>query len=755
MKYGMIKISTSTDFQSLLSNNLADKEKDLKFKIKVREQNLNELEISNRANKFFDHQLKAFDTINMERERKISSSITTSQGEFFSAYDIYVEIIKIYNSGDMDSNGRYTSSHSNGSFKRTSRPLLDLTSEKISTNKRRKSLRNQVRKNYSSDKTLNQELFEHEGLSNDEDWKLPDPKQAKFLQIPEKTNTTSSKDSIRFWKSLTKDYMSLYKYYETYLKDYLIAIYKYEGDKPWLNKNEFKSNGISIIHHFDTEPNFEIKEENDNIIETVDKCKKCNKTKKLYQCSYCQEFYHKTCIPLLIGKFGRLCDNCFLGNFEYGFQELEENITIHEFKEKFSNDTSKTISTKKDVLQLEKQFWNTVYGDKLFKCFYGADIHNDTKGYISGFENQKNKNLRDSFLNLMNLPNDKNTLLPLINDISGISLPWCYFGSKFSVFGIHQEDHFAYSINYQFAGDYKIWYCIKIEDSDKFHQYISRKYPDFIRRQKDILHQLTTTISPYDKDIHKSMGITFYKAVQHPGEYIITFPKCWHFGFNSGINHNEAVNFILPNWIPFAIEADKVYKRDKRKNVFDIYKLIEKNIILNNDTAYSEAFFNHTKLLSKELNRVEEIIKREIMSVNYKSDMIDLTTFNKSFMTNELSCDCCKKICSFSMVLVFTDLELYHQRKNLSLKDILINSNKLNGKDSNNDVENLNNFIESNVDQTFVEKKIRVFCTTCYIEEYKNISNNLQTQSYYLKDVFSLNKMFKRDPKYFFPIDFI
>lgn len=751
MKYGMLKITTPPNFQKLLRNNLANKQDDLKFKIRVREQNLNELELYNRSNKFFEHQLKAFNSIIVEEEVNIPKSVVTLDGKEFTPYDIYVEILKAYNSEDIDSEGRYVNRLPKKKKKSAQHKANNIKGNFTSAKRRKSSRLNEKLKQTPDDDKNTLET------SSKDEWEIPDPKNALFLQNPNKKHTSLSSDSVKFWKSLSEDYETLYEFYADYLRHYMMAIFKYDGVKPWSAKRNFKSNGISIIHHMPTEGYGSLKEEeteDGDLDDSSELCRKCSKNKKLYQCSYCQELYHKSCIPTLVGRFGKLCDNCLLGNFEYGFEELQDTITIGEFRKKYANKKKQSIKDSNSLLKAEKQFWEIVYGDRLVKSYYGADIHNDQKDYISGFENQSSDEISKSFLNLMNLPNDKNTLLPLLNGITGISLPWCYFGSEFSLFGIHLEDHFTYSINYQFVGDSKIWYSIKIEDSDRFREYIASKYPDFLNRQKDILHQLTATISPYDKHLHETMGVTFYKAVQNPGDYIITFPKCWHFGFNLGFNHNEAVNFILPNWIPFAIEADKVYKKDGRKFVFDIYKLIQKNIAVNMNFLYSNIFFEHVDAIIKELNISVEIILRETLMRDYENLELDLSDFADSFMINEISCDLCKKICSFSMVLTFNDTELYDSRFLLGLKQILINSKKLNSSQDNEDYENLNNMIASDSNDADKQKKIGLYCTACYNEHHKEIKNYLLTQVYYLKDSLNSSHIFRKDEHFHFPIGF-
>ena len=72
--------------------------------------------------------------------------------------------------------------------------------------------------------------------------------------------------------------------------------------------------------------------------------------------------------------------------------------------------------------------------------------------------------------------------------------------------------------------------------------YIKNKYYALLLKQPDLVHYLTVFIDPLEL---MRNGIEVYKAVQNPGEIIITLPEGYHSGFNSGFNIAEAVNFCV------------------------------------------------------------------------------------------------------------------------------------------------------------------------------------------------------------------
>ena len=80
-----------------------------------------------------------------------------------------------------------------------------------------------------------------------------------------------------------------------------------------------------------------------------------------------------------------------------------------------------------------------------------------------------------------------------------------------------------------------------------------------------------TQLSP---SILKSAGVPVYRCVQNAGEFVITFPRAYHAGFNCGFNCAEAVNVAPVDWFPLGQIAVELYREQGRKTTISHDKLL-------------------------------------------------------------------------------------------------------------------------------------------------------------------------------------
>lgn len=215
------------------------------------------------------------------------------------------------------------------------------------------------------------------------------------------------------------------------------------------------------------------------------------------------------------------------------------------------------------VEDLEVDFWKTVEdSEESVEVLYGADIETSSTG--SGFPTTGK--FANHCWNLNNLPREPSSLLRLIPDnIPGVLVPWLYVGMRFSAFCWHVEDHLFYSINYLHMGCSKKWYGVASSDADKFEAILREDLlKEQFARQPDLLCHLTTMVSP---EKLRARGLRVCEVLQEKGEFVVTFPRAYHAGFNTGVNIAEAVNFAPGDWLRFATMADEHYALHRKSPV--------------------------------------------------------------------------------------------------------------------------------------------------------------------------------------------
>ncbi|KAH9833659.1 PLU-1-like protein-domain-containing protein [Rhodofomes roseus] len=405
-------------------------------------------------------------------------------------------------------------------------------------------------------------------------------------------------------------------------------------------------------------------------------CLKKDRGEEMLLCDGCDCGFHMFCLdpPLnTIPKGQWFCHTCLMGTGgDFGFDEGEEHSLAsfqardREFRRlwfkshrpasqlesdgdvkmtKKPDPNDPTVNVLDDVVvtetDVENEFWRLVQSQQeTVEVEYGADVHSTTHG--SGMPTLETHPLdpysKDPW-NLNNIPILSDSLLRYIkSDISGMTVPWTYVGMVFSTFCWHNEDHYTYSINYMHWGETKTWYSIPGDDAEKFEAAIRREAPDLFEVQPDLLFQLVTLMNPSRL---KETGVDVYSCNQRAGEFVITFPKAYHAGFNHGFNFNEAVNFALSDWLPFGLDCVKRYQEHRKLAVFSHDELLI-TITQQNHSIQTALWLNDS---------LQEMMVRE-MRIRDKARSLQMGEVLEGMDRAEDQCQCtkCKVFCYLSQI---------------------------------------------------------------------------------------------------------
>ncbi|XP_023659863.1 lysine (K)-specific demethylase 5Ba isoform X2 [Paramormyrops kingsleyae] len=380
---------------------------------------------------------------------------------------------------------------------------------------------------------------------------------------------------------------------------------------------------------------------------------------RLLLCDGCDDSYHTFClIPPLhdVPKGDWRCPKCLAQECSkpqeaFGFEQACRDYTLRAFgdmADSFKSDYFNMPVHMVPTELVEKEFWrlvSTIEEDVTVE--YGADIA--SKEFGSGFPIRNGKfklapedeDYLNSGWNLNNMPvMDPSVLTHVTADICGMKLPWLYVGMCFSSFCWHIEDHWSYSINYLHWGEPKTWYGAPGYAAEQLEEVMKKLAPELFESQPDLLHQLVTIMNP---NILMAYGVPIYRTNQCAGEFVITFPRAYHSGFNQGFNFAEAVNFCTVDWMPLGRQCVDHYRMLRRYCVFSHDEMICKMACKADtlDVVLASAVQKDMAIMIREERKLRENI-RKMGVVNSHPAQYDLLP------DEERQCARCRTTCYLS-----------------------------------------------------------------------------------------------------------
>ncbi|CAA7269425.1 unnamed protein product [Cyclocybe aegerita] len=188
---------------------------------------------------------------------------------------------------------------------------------------------------------------------------------------------------------------------------------------------------------------------------------------------------------------------------------------------------------------LERHYWRNCGLGK--PAWYGAD----TQGSL--FTNETRS------WNVAHLKSALTRLLPSSSQgLPGVNTPYLYFGMWRATFAWHVEDMDLFSINYIHFGAPKFWYAVPQGRANALEQIMRGYFPKDTSQCPQFLRHKSFLASPslLAKDSCRPNHM-----VQQAGEFVITYPRGYHAGFNLGFNCAESVNFALDSWLELGRKA--------------------------------------------------------------------------------------------------------------------------------------------------------------------------------------------------------
>ncbi|CAG9835453.1 unnamed protein product [Diabrotica balteata] len=438
---------------------------------------------------------------------------------------------------------------------------------------------------------------------------------------------------------------------------------KFEGNS--VDKKDYKPH--SIASRMQIKPSPEVNPRRTNRFDidelssyTCGNCRRGDDEECMLLCDGCDDSYHTYCLipPLVeIPEGDWRCPKCVAEEVSkpmeaFGFEQAKREYTLQKFGEmadQFKSEYFNMPVHKVPLETVEQEYWRIMSTiDEDVTVEYGADLH--TMDHGSGFPTASSANLSDlekqyaeSGWNLNNLPVLPGSVLGHINaDISGMKVPWMYVGMCFSTFCWHNEDHWSYSINYLHWGEPKTWYGVAGRQAEEFEETMKSVAPELFQAQPDLLHQLVTIMNP---NILMNNGIKVYKMNQHAGEFIVTFPRAYHAGFNQGYNFAEAVNFAPADWLSVGRECVLHYSNLRRFCVFSHDEVVCKMSLNPTQLEYTLAVATYSDM--SVMIEIEKKLRRAVADSGITKSTAEPF---ESLHDDERQCEICKTTCFLSAI---------------------------------------------------------------------------------------------------------
>ncbi|CAL4073717.1 unnamed protein product [Meganyctiphanes norvegica] len=231
-----------------------------------------------------------------------------------------------------------------------------------------------------------------------------------------------------------------------------------------------------------------------------------------------------------------------------------------------------------------------------------------------------------------------NPVLSFTCEISFLSVDWIYYQQFHFRVCIHEM--WRHPVSRSPAADVQPEQLITTQSDISMH---SGSSLDLAPSLPELHHQLHVDVDVDVDVLHSCVNIV--RTNQHAGEFVITFPRSYHAGFNQGYNFAEAVNFCPPDWLSIGRDCVEHYSKLQRYCVFSHDELVCKMASTPDEldlTVAAATYQDMLRMVDQEKRHRKQLLHWGV--TNAEREAFELLP------DDERQCDYCKTTCFLSAV---------------------------------------------------------------------------------------------------------
>merc|ERR1719410_953326 len=259
---------------------------------------------------------------------------------------------------------------------------------------------------------------------------------------------------------------------------------------------------------------------------------------------------------------------------------------------------------------VEDEYWKIVSDKDVHLQVCQGSIDTGNEGY--GFP-IRNSQYTSHPWNLKQLTNNPRSVLRAMGQVMGVTQPTLHVGMLFTTGCWYRDPHGLPWVEFLHTGAPKIWYGIPDDHSLAFYTAMKQLVPSFCKNRKIWLPSDTTMVSPSYLVKH---GVSVCRAVQHPGQFVVVFPRSYTSSLSTGYNVSESVYYAPNQWLADVDSMFQDIRDSQEPMMFPIEKIL---FALASDSKATKYVLENIKSKIAKIRDREMDLRRKVTNAGVKT----------------------------------------------------------------------------------------------------------------------------------------